>query len=46
MNPGYRRIASGRTGKIMSARRIRLASQVSGLFLIGGGVWLAFARAR
>jgi homoserine/homoserine lactone efflux protein len=36
----------GRAGKFMSARRIRLASQLSGLFLIGGGVWLAFTRAR
>jgi len=39
-------VLGGRTGKFMSARRIRLASQLSGLFLIGGGVWLAFARAR
>ena len=27
-------------------QRIRLRSQLSGLFLIGGGVWLAFTRAR
>jgi threonine/homoserine/homoserine lactone efflux protein len=39
-------ILGGRAGKFMSARRIRLASQLSGLFLIGGGVWLAFTRAR
>lgn len=39
-------ILGGRTGKFMSARRIRLASQLSGIFLIGGGVWLAFTRAR
>ena len=39
-------ILGGRTGKLMSARRIRLASQMSGLFLVGGGVWLAFTRAR
>lgn len=39
-------VLGGRTGRIMSARRIRLASQMSGLFLIGGGVWLAFTRAR
>jgi hypothetical protein len=30
----------------MSRQRIRLASRLSGLFLIGGGVWLAFTRAR
>ena len=39
-------VLGGRTGKVMSARQIRLASQLSGLFLIGGGVWLAFTRAR
>lgn len=39
-------VLGGRTGKLMSARRIRLASQMSGLFLIGGGVWLAFTRGR
>ena len=39
-------ILGGRTGRVMSASRIRLASQLSGLFLIGGGVWLAFTRAR
>ena len=39
-------ILGGRAGKLMSQRRIRLASQVSGLFLISGGVWLALARAR
>ena len=33
-------------GRVMSASRIKLASQLSGLFLIGGGVWLAFTRAR
>jgi homoserine/homoserine lactone efflux protein len=39
-------VLGGRTGKFTSARRIRLASRLSGLFLIGGGVWLALARAR
>jgi len=39
-------ILGGRTGRVMSASRIRLASQLSGVFLIGGGVWLAFTRAR
>jgi homoserine/homoserine lactone efflux protein len=39
-------VLGGRTGQFMSAKRIRLASQLSGLFLIGGGVWLAFTRAR
>lgn len=39
-------LLGGRTGQYMSAKRIRLASQLSGLFLIGGGVWLAFTRAK
>ena len=39
-------VLGGRTGRVMSAGRIRLASQLSGVFLIGGGVWLAFTRAR
>src|SRR5215510_14312128 len=39
-------ILGGRTRHVMSAGRIKLASRLSGLFLIGGGVWLAFARAR
>ena len=39
-------LLGGRTGQFMSAKRIKLASQLSGLFLIGGGVWLAFTRAR
>ena len=37
---------AGARGRVMSASRIRLASQLSGVFLIGGGVWLAFTRAR
>lgn len=39
-------ILGGRTGRLMSRSRIRLASRLSGVFLIGGGVWLAFTRAR
>ena len=46
LTDGAYAVLGGRTGRIMSARRIRLASQLSGLFLIGGGVWLAFTRAR
>lgn len=46
LTDGAYAILGGRTGQFMSARRIRLASRLSGLFLIGGGVWLAFTRAR
>jgi len=46
LTDGAYAILGGRTGRFMSQKRIRLASQLSGLFLIGGGVWLAFTRAR
>jgi homoserine/homoserine lactone efflux protein len=36
--------ASGRAGRALSARRVRLLSRLSGGFLIGGGVWLAASR--
>ena len=39
-------VLAGRARKFLSARRERLLSRVSGLFMIGGGVWLAFTRAR
>ena len=37
-------LASGRAGRALSAKRVRLLSRVSGGFLIGGGLWLAFSR--
>jgi threonine/homoserine/homoserine lactone efflux protein len=37
-------LASGRVGRALSARRVRLLSRLSGGFLIGGGVWLAVSR--
>src|SRR5258708_38615217 len=37
-------IASGRAGRALSAKRVRMLSRVSGGFLIGGGVWLAVLR--
>jgi homoserine/homoserine lactone efflux protein len=39
-------IVAGRAGKALSARRVRLLSRISGGFLIGGGLWLAFSRAK
>lgn len=39
-------IAAGGARRWFSARRARLMSRVSGLFLIGGGVWLALMRSR
>ena len=37
-------LASGRAGRALSAKRVRLLSRVSGGFLIGGGVLLAVSR--
>src|SRR5882672_7482872 len=34
------------SGRALSAKRVRLMSRVSGGFLIGGGLWLAFSRSR
>jgi threonine/homoserine/homoserine lactone efflux protein len=39
-------VLSGRAGTLMSRHRVRLASRLSGVCLIGGGVWLALTRAR
>jgi homoserine/homoserine lactone efflux protein len=39
-------ITSGQAGRALSVRRVRLLSRLSGGFLIGGGLWLAFSRSR
>jgi threonine/homoserine/homoserine lactone efflux protein len=39
-------LLAGRARTFMSARRAQLLSRVSGVFMIGGGVWLALTRAR
>ncbi|MGI6854908.1 LysE family translocator [Mesorhizobium sp. 1B3] len=39
-------LVAGRAGKALTASRVRLLSRISGSFLIGGGVWLAFSRAK
>ncbi|WP_315925180.1 LysE family translocator [Mesorhizobium sp. SP-1A] len=38
--------AAGRAAKALSASRMRLLSRISGGFLVGGGLWLAFSRAK
>ncbi|MGN6146586.1 MAG: LysE family translocator [Mesorhizobium sp.] len=37
-------LAAGRAGHMLSARRVKLLSKISGGFLVGGGVWLALSR--
>ena len=39
-------VVGGRAGRMLSANRVRLLSRISGSFLIGGGLWLAFSRAK
>ena len=39
-------LVAGRAGSMLSASRVRLLSRISGGVLIGGGVWLAFSRAK
>ena len=39
-------ILAGRARAFLSVHRQRLLSRVSGMFMIGGGVWLAFTRVR
>jgi homoserine/homoserine lactone efflux protein len=39
-------LLSGRASRIVSQRRLRLVSRLSGGLLIGGGLWLAFSRSR
>lgn len=39
-------LAAGSAGRLLSAHRIRLLSKISGGFLVGGGLWLAFSRAK
>ncbi|MBX3569886.1 MAG: LysE family translocator [Rhizobiaceae bacterium] len=46
VSDGFYAIAAGRTAGLISKRRVRVLTRVSGGFLIGGGLWLAFSRAR
>jgi homoserine/homoserine lactone efflux protein len=39
-------LLSGRAGRLLARQRVRLISRLSGGFLIGGGLWLALARAK
>jgi threonine/homoserine/homoserine lactone efflux protein len=39
-------LLTGRARALLSPRRMRVVSRVSGGFLIGGGLWLALARTR
>lgn len=46
LSDGAYALAAGRIGRKLTAARVRLVTRFSGGLLIGGGVWLAFSRAR
>ncbi|MBL8834826.1 MAG: LysE family translocator [Alphaproteobacteria bacterium] len=46
LSDGAYAVLSGRAGRVLSRRRVQLVSRLGGLSLVGGGLWLAFARAR
>ncbi len=37
-------LAAGHAGRLMSRSRVRMVERISGLCMIGGGVWLALSR--
>ena len=46
LSDGAYAVLTGRAGALLSRRRVRLVSRLSGVGLIGGGIWLALTRAR
>ena len=46
LSDGAYAVLTGRAGALLSRRRVRLVSNISGGCLIGGGIWLALTRAR
>src|SRR5947209_2792381 len=46
ISDGAYSVLTGRAGAMLSQRRVRFASRIGGVFLIGGGAWLALTRAR
>ena len=46
VSDGSYAVLGGRAGRFLTAGRARLISRISGSFLVGGGLWLAFSRAK
>ncbi|HEX2197945.1 MAG TPA: LysE family translocator [Burkholderiales bacterium] len=46
LSDGAYAVLTGRAGALLSRKRIRIVSRVSGACLIGGGIWLALTRGR
>ncbi|MEO0958950.1 MAG: LysE family translocator, partial [Pseudomonadota bacterium] len=43
LDGGYA-LAAGQAGALLTRTRVRLVERVSGLCIIGGGLWLALSR--
>jgi threonine/homoserine/homoserine lactone efflux protein len=46
LTDGAYAVFTGRAGAALSKRYVKVLTKASGLFLVGGGIWLAFTRAR
>jgi threonine/homoserine/homoserine lactone efflux protein len=46
VSDGAYAVLTGRAGAVLSKKKARLASRVSGSFLIAGGIWLALTRSK
>lgn len=46
VSDGAYALLTGRAGALLSRKKVRLVSRLSGWCLIGGGIWLALTRAR
>jgi threonine/homoserine/homoserine lactone efflux protein len=44
VSDGAYAVLTGRAGALLSRRRMRLVSRLSGVCLVGGGIWLALTR--
>jgi threonine/homoserine/homoserine lactone efflux protein len=44
VSDGAYAVLTGRAGALLSRKRLRLVSRLSGAFLVGGGIWLALTR--
>ncbi len=46
LTDGMYAVLTGRAGSFFSRKRVALLSRTGGVLLVGGGIWLAFTRAR
>jgi len=46
VSDGAYAVLTGHAGALLTRKRVRLVSRLSGTFLIGGGLWLALTRAK